>query len=79
MTVETPIRRKPTNLSLEVELGRRGAAAWHQPVARRRGWAAPRRRRGSEAALAEENAEGIRQMNAYVADYGLPLAKYRLF
>ena len=27
----------------------------------------------------EENAEGIRQMNAYVEKHGLPLAKYRMF
>jgi antitoxin CcdA len=27
----------------------------------------------------EENAEAIRQMNAWVAKHGLPLAKHRLF
>lgn len=27
----------------------------------------------------EENAEGIRQMNAWVEKHGLPLAKFRMF
>ncbi len=79
MTVETPIRRKPTNLSLEVELV---AEARRLGISLSRAAEAGLRRAVAEEAKRrwqEENAEGIRQMNAYVADYGLPLAKYRLF
>jgi len=72
-------RRKPTNLSLDAEL---------VDAARRRGLNLSRAaedgiRRAVESEAArqwqEENAEGIRQMNAYVEKHGLPLAKYRMF
>ena len=59
MTPENPIRRRPTNLSLEEDL------------------VAEARRLGISLSRAAE--AGIRQMNAYVAEHELPLAKYRLF
>jgi len=79
MTDQTPLRRKPTNLSLEADL---------VAAARRLGLNLSRAAEDgirsavrAEAARRwqEENAEGIRQMNAYVEAHGLPLAKYRVF
>jgi antitoxin CcdA len=79
MTEQSPPRRKPTNLSLEPDL---------VAEARRLGVnisrAAEDGIRGAVRAAAarrwqEENAEGIRQLNAYVEKHGLPLAKYRMF
>ena len=80
MTQAKPVvRRKATNLSLEPEL---------VEEARRLGVNLSRAAEDglrqavrTEAARRwqEENAEGIRQMNAYVEKHGLPLAKYRMF
>jgi antitoxin CcdA len=77
MTEQTPVRRKPTSLSLDPELvetarqlGVDISRAAEEGIALRA--EAARRWR-------EENAEGIRQMNAYVEKHGLPLAKYRMF
>jgi antitoxin CcdA len=76
MTDQSPVpRRKAVNLSLDaglieaarelgVNLSRAAEEGIRQEAARR--WR-------------EENAEGIRQMNAYVEKHGLPLAKYRMF
>ena len=79
MTAETPIRRKATNLSLEAELV---AEARRLGISLSRAAEDGLRRAVAEAAKRrwqEENAEGIRQMNAYVEKHGLPLAKYRMF
>jgi antitoxin CcdA len=68
-------RRKPTNLSLDarlvaearrlgLNLSRAAEAGIRREAARR--WQA-------------ENAEAIRQSNAFVAEHGLPLAKFRMF
>ena len=72
-------RRRPTNLSLDPDLvaeahrlGLNLSRAAEDGL--RRAVAAEEARRWRE-----ENAEGIRQMNAYVEKHGLPLAKYRMF
>ena len=78
MTAESPIRR-PTNLSLEENLV---AEARRLGISLSRAAEADLRRAVAEEAARRwqaENAEGIRQMNAYVVEQGLPLAKYRLF
>ena len=80
MTEQAPLsRRKPTNLSLDPalvadahRLGLNLSRAAEEGL--RRAIAAEETRRWRE-----ENAEGIRQMNAYVEKHGLPLAKYRMF
>ena len=80
MTEQAPLsRRKPTNLSLDPalvadahRLGLNLSRAAAEGL--RRAIAAEETRRWRE-----ENAEGIRQMNAYVEKHGLPLAKYRMF
>ena len=72
-------RRKPTNVSLDVALVEEAkelgvnislASAWglEQAVKKAR----------AERWL-EENREALNAYNAYVAEHGLPLAKYRLF
>jgi len=72
-------RRRPTNLHLEaalveearrlgISLSRAAEAGLGQAVAEEKA----RRWR-------EENAEGIRQMNDWVARHGVPLAKHRMF
>jgi len=66
MTAELPIRRKPTNLSLEADLVAEAGL--------RRAVAEKAKRRWQE-----ENADGILQMNAYVEKHGLPLVKYCMF
>ncbi len=79
MTAEPPTRRKPTNLSLEVDLV---AEARRLGISLSRAAEAGLRCAVAEEAKRrwqEENAEGIRQMNAYVEKHGLPLAKYRMF
>ena len=79
MTAETPIRRRPPiSASRKTSSPRRGGSASACRAPPRPGL---RRAVAEEAARRwqEENAEGIRQMNAYVAEHGLPLAKYRLF
>jgi antitoxin CcdA len=74
-----PAARRATNLHLEadlveearrlgVNLSRAAEAGLRRAVAEE----AARRWR-------EENAEGIRQMNAWVEKHGLPLAKHRVF
>jgi antitoxin CcdA len=80
MTDQRPLpRRKPTNLTLETDLvaearrlGLNLSRAAEDGLRRAIAVEAARRWR-------EENAEGIRQMNAYVERHGLPLAKYRMF
>ena len=79
MTAETPIRHKPTNLRLEAEMV---AEARRLSINLSRTAEAGLRRAVAEEAKRRwqaENAEGIRQMNAYVAEHGLPLARYCLF
>ncbi len=79
MTAETPIRRRATNLSLEADLV---AEARRLGIGLSRAAEDGLRRAVAEEAKRrwqEENAEGIRQMNAYVEEHGLPLAKYRMF
>lgn len=79
MTEQSPSPRRSTNLSLEaglvtearrlgINLSRAAEAGLRAAVATE----AARRWR-------DENAEGIRQMNAYVETHGLPLTKYRMF
>jgi antitoxin CcdA len=76
---DKPAARRATNLNLEaalvdearrlgVNLSRAAEAGLRRAVA-------------EEAARRwqQENAEGIRQMNAWVEKHGLPLAKYRMF
>jgi antitoxin CcdA len=77
MTDQSP--RRSTNLSLEAELV---AEARRLGLNLSRAAEAGIRRAVAEEAARrwqEENAEGIRQMNAYVEAHGLPLARYRLF
>ena len=74
MTGRTP-RRRPTKLSLDTGL---------VDEARRLGLNLSRAaeegiRREAARRWQEENAESLRQMNAYVEKHGLPLAKYRMF
>ena len=79
MTAESPIRRRPTNLSLEEDLV---AEARRLGISLSRAAEAGLGRAVAEEAARRwqaENAEGIRQMNAYVEKHGLPLAKYRMF
>jgi antitoxin CcdA len=79
MNKHTPIRRKSTKVSLDpklvdeaktlgINLSRACEAglAAELKVERERQWR-------------EENADAIRASNAYVEEYGLPLAKYRQF
>ena len=79
MTAATPIRRKATNLSLEVELV---AEARRLGISLSRAAEEGLRRAVAEAAKRrwqEENREALLSSNAYVEKHGLPLAKYRLF
>lgn len=79
MNAEKPLRRKPTNVSLDAdlvaeakELGINLSRACESGLsaevreARKRQWV-------------EENWEAIQSSNEYVAKHGLPLAKYRQF
>ena len=77
MTVEPPIRRRSTSLEedlvaearrLGINLSRGAEAGLRRGVAEEAAWR-----------WQAENDEGIRQVNAYVAEHGLPMAKYRLF
>jgi antitoxin CcdA len=79
MTAEFPIRRKPTNLSLEADLV---AEARRLGISLSRAAEAGLRRAVAEEAKRrwqEENREALLSSNAYVEKYGLPLAKYRMF
>ena len=79
MTAEIPIRRKPTNLSLEADLV---AEARRLGVNLSRAAEAGLRRAVAEAAKRrwqEENREALLSSNAWVEKHGLPLAKYRMF
>lgn len=79
MIAATKTRTKPTNVSLDAALVEEAkelgvnislASAWglEQAVKKAR----------AERWL-EENREALNAYNAYVAEHGLPLAKYRLF
>ena len=79
MTAETPIRRRPTNLSLEEGLL---AEARRLGISLSRAAEAGLRRAVAEEAARRwqaENREALLSSNAYVAEHGLPLAKYRMF
>jgi antitoxin CcdA len=79
MTAESPIRRKPTNLSLEADLV---AEARRLGISLSRVAEAGLRRAVAEEAKLrwqEENREALLSSNAYVEKHGLPLAKYRMF
>jgi antitoxin CcdA len=77
MTASDRPRRRATDLHLEaelvdearrlgVDLSRAAEAGLRHAVAAAKAWR-------------EENAEAIRQMNAWVEEHGLPLAKHRMF
>jgi antitoxin CcdA len=79
MTDQTPVRRKPTNLSLDSKL---------VAEARRLGLNVSRvAEEGLRQAIREEasrrwqeeNHEALLSSNAYVENHGLPLAKHRMF
>lgn len=79
MTAGPPIRRKPTNLSLEADLV---AEARRLGISLSRAAEDGLRRAVAEAAKRhwqEENREALLSSNAYVEKHGLPLAKYRIF
>jgi antitoxin CcdA len=74
-----PAARRATNLHLEAalvdEARRLGVNLSRAAEAGLRGAVAEEAARRWQ----QENAEGIRQMNAWVEKHGLPLAKYRMF
>ena len=79
MNDRTPLRRKPTNVSLDAALvADAKALGINLSRACETGLAAELKAE-RERQWREENAEAIASSNAYVENYGLPLAKYRQF
>ena len=77
MNDRTPLRRKPTNVSLDAALvADAKALGINLSRACETGLAAELKAE-RERQWREENAEAIASSNAYVEKYGLPLAKYR--
>lgn len=79
MNDRTPLRRKPTNVSLDAALvADAKALGINLSRACEMGLAAELKAE-RERQWREENAEAIASSNAYVEKYGLPLARYRQF
>ena len=79
MNDRTPLRRKPTNVSLDAALvADAKALGINLSRACETGLAAELKAE-RERQWREENAEAIASSNAYVEKYGLPLARYRQF
>ena len=77
MNDRTPLRRKPTNVSLDAALvADAKSLGINLSRACETGLAAELKAE-RERQWREENAEAIASSNAYVEKYGLPLAKYR--
>lgn len=79
MTIEKPIRRKPTNVSLDPELV--AQAREHDINVSRACEAglAAKVREARKKRWVAENWEAIQGWNKWVDENGLPLAKYRQF
>ena len=79
MNDRTPLRRKPTNVSLDAALvADAKALGINLSRACETGLAAELKAE-RERQWREENAEAIASSNAYVEKYGLPLARYHQF
>ena len=79
MNAQKPLRRKPTNVSLDAELVAEAREHGINLSRACEAGLAEQVREARKKRWVEENRESIQGWNEWVAEHGLPLAKYRPF